>query len=65
MGEIPLDTSTGFVPEGELIELADAPDDLFAGPSTILCASAVISAASAVSSAIGDACPTTACTSRC
>ena len=69
MGILPMDKSTGYIAEDELVQLAEAPDDsagaMVAPASSWLCVSAVVSALSAISSAIGDACPTTACTTRC
>jgi hypothetical protein len=64
-----MDKTTGYVSEDELIQLAEAPEDSAGGvvapASTWACVSVVVSAASAISSAVGDACPTTACTTRC
>lgn len=59
MGELTLDVSTGFIPEEELVELAEPPDGLVAGGWTI-----VISVASALSAA-WESCPTNICTQRC
>jgi hypothetical protein len=57
------------MPEDELIQLAEAPADAAGGEvapaSGWLCASAVVSAVSAISAAWGEGCPTTACTTRC
>jgi hypothetical protein len=64
-----MDKTTGYVSEDELIQLAEAPEDSAGGvvapASSWLCVSAVASAVVTVSQAIGDACPTTACTTRC
>ena len=71
MGKILMDKSTGFVPEDELIQLAEPPKDLSVGDyvanSTALACgiSAITASISAASAAWGDNCPTTACTSRC
>jgi hypothetical protein len=77
MGKILMDKSTGFVSADELVQLAEPPKDLSVGdysPNTtgIMCASAVTASISAItasitaaSGAMGDNCPTTACTSRC
>lgn len=69
MGVLPMDKTTGYVSEDELIQLAEAPEDsagsVVSPASSWLCVSAVASAVSAISTAVGDACPTTACTHRC
>jgi hypothetical protein len=64
MGEIVQDTSTGFMPEEELLLLAGTPEELAGGiASTWVCATIVI--ATEISQALDDACPTSACSTRC
>jgi hypothetical protein len=72
MHQVPTDRSTGFVPEDELVQLAEPPRDLSVGDyvspnsTALVCGiTAVTASITAASSAMGDNCPTTACTSRC
>ncbi|GAB2519212.1 class II lanthipeptide, LchA2/BrtA2 family [Nocardiopsis aegyptia] len=72
MNKIHLDKSTGFVNEEELLQLAEPPEG-FVGEggvevnsTTIVCGITAVSTITVgASAAWGDACPTTACTSRC
>ncbi|MEV4297231.1 class II lanthipeptide, LchA2/BrtA2 family [Microbispora rosea] len=71
MGNMLTTRSTGFVPEDELIQLAEPPQELSVGDaapnSTALACgiSAVTLSVTTLSLAMGDNCPSTACTSRC
>lgn len=67
MGDVPKDRSTGYVPEEELVQLAEEPSELAAGaPNTgILCVTAITSAISTLSAATQGGCPTSGCTTRC
>ncbi|MUL42622.1 hypothetical protein FZ103_15825 [Streptomonospora sp. PA3] len=71
MNRITRDAETGYVPEEELLQLTEPADDLVAGAAevqstTVVCGiSAVTSAITAASAAMGDNCPTTACTTYC
>ncbi|MDT0302482.1 hypothetical protein [Streptomonospora wellingtoniae] len=73
MSKLPMDKSTGFIPEDELVQLAEPPEDFAGGDvqtqsfTTAVCAgvSAIVSAASTISIAAGGGCPTTACTTQC
>jgi hypothetical protein len=64
MNEIVKDQSTGFIPEEELLALAEMPGGLEASAqSGVWCV--VIETIVSLSQAMDDGCPTTACTSRC
>ncbi|MDA2803849.1 class II lanthipeptide, LchA2/BrtA2 family [Nocardiopsis suaedae] len=69
MSNLPMDRSTGYISVDELVELAEPPGGFVGGDaqvqSTIACVSATVASATAVSAAMGDNCPSTACTSRC
>ncbi|MFD0775075.1 hypothetical protein ACFQZ2_14165 [Streptomonospora algeriensis] len=71
MNRIIRDAETGYVSEDELLELTEPADNLVAGAAevqstAVVCGiSAVTSAITAASSAMGDNCPTTACTTYC
>jgi len=55
---------TGYVPEDELILIADESQELgVAGTTTVPCA--IAGGAIAVSAALPDFCPSGACTTRC
>ncbi|MFE1766794.1 hypothetical protein ACFW81_21600 [Streptomyces angustmyceticus] len=67
MSDILKDSTTGFVSEEELVQLAEEPNELAAGAAAtgILCATAITSAITVASSALQGGCPTSGCTVRC
>ncbi|MFI6576742.1 hypothetical protein ACIBFB_13145 [Nocardiopsis sp. NPDC050513] len=70
MSTMLLDASTGFAPEEELDRIAEMPggsvgEGMPVATSVACAISATVASATAISTAWGDGCPSTACTSRC
>ncbi|WP_017626720.1 class II lanthipeptide, LchA2/BrtA2 family [Nocardiopsis chromatogenes] len=68
MSNLPMDRSTGYISVDELVELAEPPAGFAGGDAqaqSTPAISATVASATAISAAMGDNCPSTACTSRC